>query len=78
MLTDAIESVAEYTKRPLYTLSCNDLGTSGRNVENELSAALALATKWNAIVLIDEADVFMAERSLNDLARNELVSSKLI
>ncbi|KAF1913314.1 P-loop containing nucleoside triphosphate hydrolase protein [Ampelomyces quisqualis] len=72
--TFTAESIAEQTKRPLYTLSCNDLGKAGRNVENELSAALALATKWNAIVLLDEADVFMAERSLNDLARNELVS----
>jgi hypothetical protein len=61
-------------KRPLYTVSCNDLGSAGQIAEVQISAALSLATKWNAIVLMDEADVFMAERSLNDLPRNEMVS----
>jgi hypothetical protein len=47
-------------------------------VERKLSAALELATKWNAVLLIDEADVFMAKRSLNNLKRNELVSGKTL
>jgi len=33
-----------------------------------------MATDWNAVILLDEADVFMAERRPADLARNELVS----
>jgi hypothetical protein len=33
-----------------------------------------MATDWNAVILLDEADVFMAERSPADIARNELVS----
>jgi hypothetical protein len=33
-----------------------------------------MATEWNAVILLDEADVFMAERSPADIARNELVS----
>ena len=33
-----------------------------------------MATEWNAIILLDEADVFMAERSPSDVLRNELVS----
>ena len=37
-----------------------------------------MATEWNAVILLDEADVFMAERSPADIARNELVSSKSI
>jgi len=72
--TFTAESIAEYTRRPLFTISCNDLGHDGREVEQQLSDALHLATRWDAVVLIDEADVFMAERNLNDLARNELVS----
>jgi hypothetical protein len=39
-----------------------------------LSEALFFATRWNAIILLDEADVFMEERSSNELERNELVS----
>lgn len=45
-------------------------------VENRLSVLLSMAKKWNAIVLVDEADVFMQERAIQDLDRNALVSSK--
>ena len=33
-----------------------------------------MCTKWNAILLLDEADVFLEERSLHELERNKLVS----
>lgn len=33
-----------------------------------------MAARWRAIVLIDEADVFLESRSLRDLTRNALVS----
>jgi len=33
-----------------------------------------MATEWNAVILLDEADVFMDERSPADIACNELVS----
>lgn len=33
-----------------------------------------MATDWDAVILLDEADVFMAERAISDIARNELVS----
>jgi SpoVK/Ycf46/Vps4 family AAA+-type ATPase len=71
------ESVADGTRRPLYTISSGDLGTDTNLVESKLSYALALATSWNAVVLIDEADVFLEERRLQDLKRNGLVSGKL-
>jgi hypothetical protein len=71
-LTLRVESIADVSQRPLYTLNCSDLGVE--DAEMRLTDALSLATKWNAVALIDEADVFMAQRSLNDLARNEMVS----
>ena len=61
----------------MYTISSGDLGTDANRVEAKLSYALALATSWNAVVLIDEADVFLEERKLRDLERNGLVSGKL-
>ncbi|XP_014554535.1 hypothetical protein COCVIDRAFT_28463 [Bipolaris victoriae FI3] len=70
--TFTAESIADLTQRPLYSLNCSDLTI--RTAEQRLTQVLNLATKWNPIALIDEADVFMAERSLNDLERNELVS----
>ena len=35
-----------------------------------------MAAKWNAIILLDEADVFLEERRPNELQRNSLVSGK--
>jgi len=32
---------------------------------------------WGAIILIDEADVFLEKRQVKDLQRNSLVSGKL-
>jgi AAA+ superfamily predicted ATPase len=68
------ESVAETMKAPLYTMSAGELGTHSDRVERKLSDVLEMATMWNAILLIDEADVFMEQRSPQDLMRNELVS----
>ncbi|KAF2193260.1 P-loop containing nucleoside triphosphate hydrolase protein [Zopfia rhizophila CBS 207.26] len=68
------ESVADHTRRPLYTISSGDLGINATLVEDKLCSALELATTWEAIVLIDEADVFLEERSPYDLERNGLVS----
>ncbi|KUJ11269.1 P-loop containing nucleoside triphosphate hydrolase protein [Mollisia scopiformis] len=68
------ESVADQTKRPLYTISSGELGVGTKAVEDNLKAALDLATTWNAIVLLDEADVFLEQRSMQDLDRNSLVS----
>jgi SpoVK/Ycf46/Vps4 family AAA+-type ATPase len=69
-----LESIADYTKRPLYTVSSGDLGSDPATTERALTDVLELATGWNAIVLIDEADVFLEQRSHHDLQRNGLVS----
>lgn len=68
------ESISECTRRPLYNIGCSELSGPSSDVEKRLRTDLFLAAKWNAIVLLDEADVFMEERSVNELARNELVS----
>ncbi|KAF8534258.1 P-loop containing nucleoside triphosphate hydrolase protein [Trichophaea hybrida] len=68
------ESVADHCKRPLFNVCAGDLGASSSSVEQGLGDALQLATTWNAIILIDEADVFLERRSVHDLERNGLVS----
>ncbi|KAF2105457.1 hypothetical protein BDV96DRAFT_592463 [Lophiotrema nucula] len=68
------ESIAELTERPLYTIGCGDLGTHSSNVERAITSTLTLAYRWNSLVLLDEADVFMEQRSSQELNRNELVS----
>lgn len=68
------ESVAEHTRRPLYAVSSGELGTDPTTLEENLSRILDVATVWKAVLLLDEADVFLETRSLHDLQRNSLVS----
>lgn len=68
------ECVAEFSKRPLYIVSSGDLGTKASDLDSKLSRILDLASTWKAVLLIDEADVFLERRSLNDMERNSLVS----
>ncbi|KAF9883009.1 hypothetical protein FE257_004322 [Aspergillus nanangensis] len=68
------ESVAEVMKVPLYVLSAGDLGTTASHVEDAMKDILRMVPKWGAVLLLDEADVFMEARNSTDLARNELVS----
>ena len=68
------ESVAELAQRPLYRVTCGDIGTDPENVEKYLESVLYIGSMWNAIVLLDESDVFLEEREKTDLQRNALVS----
>jgi SpoVK/Ycf46/Vps4 family AAA+-type ATPase len=72
--TFTAEAVAERSRVPLYSMSAGDLGTKPSEVERALERALELCSMWNAMLLLDEADVFLGERTNESLARNELVS----
>lgn len=68
------ESVADLAEKPLYRVTCGDIGTEPRKVEEHLENVFFLGKIWDCVVLLDEADVFLEQRSLSDLARNALVS----
>ncbi|KAF9876751.1 hypothetical protein CkaCkLH20_05597 [Colletotrichum karsti] len=68
------ESVAEVAKKPLYRVTCGDIGTKAEDVEKYLKIVLLLGKTWGCVVLLDEADVFLEERTLQSLERNALVS----
>ncbi|KAF2419775.1 ATPase [Tothia fuscella] len=68
------EAVADKTRRPLYYLQAEDLGINAAVLGSKIKKVFEMATEWDAVILLDEADVFMAERNPNDIARNELVS----
>ncbi|KAB2572774.1 hypothetical protein DBV05_g8541 [Lasiodiplodia theobromae] len=68
------EGVAEMFKKPLIQITCGDLGTTAKEVETALETNFALANKWDCILLLDEADVFLAERNKEDFKRNGLVA----
>lgn len=68
------KSVAEIAKMPLYRVTCGDIGTTPETVEKYMGIVMHLSVTWNCVLLLDEADVFLEERSMSDLARNSLVS----
>ena len=68
------ESVAEIAEKPLYRVTCGDIGIKPEEVEKYLESVLYLGKIWGCVVLLDEADVFLEQRTLEDLARNALVS----
>ncbi|RGP78967.1 hypothetical protein FLONG3_2873 [Fusarium longipes] len=72
--TTTAEGVAEKFKKPLFQITCGDLGSSPKEVEDALQTNFALANRWGCILLLDEADVFLAERRRDDFNRNGLVA----
>ena len=68
------EGIADLLKCPLYMVSAGDLGTEPTKLEKELQNILDIAHSWGAILLLDEADVFLEQRSIHDIHRNALVS----
>ncbi|KAH8820722.1 hypothetical protein F5884DRAFT_720005 [Xylogone sp. PMI_703] len=68
------EAVAEYTKRPLYTVTSGELGARPEMLEGRLKTVLDIANTFGAVLLLDEADVFLERRDTHDLERNALVS----
>ena len=72
--TFTAESVAEIAKKPLYPVTCGDIGTEPEAVEKYLASVFHLGKVWDCVVLLDEAEVFLKQRTLQDLNRNALVS----
>ncbi|KAI0100561.1 hypothetical protein GGR51DRAFT_351928 [Nemania sp. FL0031] len=72
--TTTAEGVAELFEKPLFQITCGDLGTTARDVEQELEKNFALASRWGCILLLDEADVFLSARERKDFERNGLVA----
>ncbi|KAI2463441.1 P-loop containing nucleoside triphosphate hydrolase protein [Annulohypoxylon bovei var. microspora] len=68
------ECVSEAVHRPLYMVSAGDLGTDSYYLETKLGCIMDIATTWGAVLLIDEADVFLERRSLHDIHRNAMVT----
>ncbi|KAK3367802.1 hypothetical protein B0H63DRAFT_442499 [Podospora didyma] len=72
--TSTAECVAAELKRPLLPITCGDIGITAPDAESTLVSFCSLAQKWKCVLLLDEADVFLAKREKGDLVRNSLVS----
>jgi SpoVK/Ycf46/Vps4 family AAA+-type ATPase len=55
-------------------ISAGELSINAGELEAQLSRIFQTATHWKAILLLDEADVFLQTRSTFQLERNRLVA----
>ncbi|CZS92550.1 uncharacterized protein RAG0_03160 [Rhynchosporium agropyri] len=60
------ELIAEHLRRPLMPVSAGELGTTAETVEMRLPRIFKRASRWKAVLLLDEADVLLEQRSSHD------------
>jgi len=70
------EVYAEVVQRPLYRVHSGQLGVVSEDVDKSLAQILKRAQRWGAVMLIDEADVYIRKRG-NDIDHNAVVASFL-
>ena len=46
-------SVADKTRRPLYYLQAEELGTNAASLGKNIKKVFEMATEWNAVILLD-------------------------
>ncbi|OCK97258.1 uncharacterized protein K441DRAFT_548083 [Cenococcum geophilum 1.58] len=51
-----------------------DLNIDPAYLEQNLALIVKNVHRWSAVLLLDEADIFLIERTLNNIRRNSLVS----
>jgi hypothetical protein len=67
------ETIAEYLKKPVYYVNVGELGTNVEKLENNMKNILDIAYRWKAILLLDEADIFLETRDNTNIERNAMV-----
>lgn len=72
--TSTAETIADATGRPLLSVTCGDIGENAAEIEKNLEQIFTNSHRWGCVLLLDEAEVFLAKRNLEDLKRNAMVS----
>jgi hypothetical protein len=66
------EMLAEIIQKPLYKVQCSQLGIVVDEIEKKLTNVLRNASRWGALLLVDEADVYIRKRD-TDINQNAIV-----
>lgn len=66
------EVYSEIIRRPLYRVHSGQLGLNVTQMESSLKDVLTRAQRWGAVMLIDEADVYIKRRE-DDMTMNAVV-----
>jgi SpoVK/Ycf46/Vps4 family AAA+-type ATPase len=72
--TATVRAIAEILESPVRSFHPGDMGKGAAEASGKLYTFFESAQRWNAIALIDDADVFLEERTLSDLERNAIVA----
>lgn len=70
------EVYAELIERPLYSVHSGALGTTAEAIEGNLKLIFQRGSRWNCVLLIDEADAYLVERGAN-IEQNAIVAEFL-
>lgn len=70
------EVYAELTDKPLYKIHTGSLGTKASEIEKHLEHIFLQAQRWECVLLLDEADVFISKRGEN-IEKNAIVAEFL-
>ncbi|UKZ73420.1 hypothetical protein TrVFT333_001067 [Trichoderma virens FT-333] len=68
------ESIAEAVQKPLVAMSIGEMVWDETQLQERLKSEFQRAIDWNAVLLLDEADVVLEARSFEDVRRNGIVS----
>jgi hypothetical protein len=69
--------VAKLTGKPLLKVSVGDIGLVITKVEKKLDEYFDMATRWGAVLLFDEADILLEQRTDQAaIERNSIVSGQ--
>lgn len=70
------EVYSEIIERPLYLLHSGSLGTTAKEIEENLRTVFSRSERWGCVLLLDEADVFIVRRNDN-IEQNAIVAEFL-
>ena len=70
------EVYSELIEKPLYSVHAGNLGTTAESIAKELRVIFDRVTRWNCVLLLDEADVFVTQRGDN-IEQNAIVAEFL-
>ena len=66
------EVVSETVKTPLFKISASQLGLNAEELEDNLTQILRKAERWDAVLMIDEANAYIHSRGIN-IVQNAIV-----
>jgi hypothetical protein len=68
------ETMATESRQPLLFLNAKDIGTFAERTEDRLSYWFFMATKLGIMLLIEDCDNFLTERSPHNVDKNAVAS----